>query len=614
MIGYSTMLEGITIKYSSLVSYDGTQIAIMIVEPDEDHTRFTDQKYGVVVAHGVLSKAESNLAIIAELARAGFTVVALDERGHGNSGGTIEGMQVGLKEYQDVTKCAEYLRDNLGCSKVSLIGHSLGGIAVSMAAIWGEKQGIINVSSTISISAPYADSFSQPIPEAYQFFLDIFSNSPSIGFSIYPYGDEFNESGAPYNFLSVISEGDEIIEVEWAETLCNLAGGPGHTSDADFLIGNASDLLVLNETTGAPRHGGTTRHPLVVKTSINWIERSMNITNHYIFNEESYQINLDTYFYGFQLAHIGLFLLLLPLYSLVKEKILIINHKRSVTLTTIEKIESMYDLREFDSVIDFLNDFGREYTNKQILVMLLVAALSIFVAPFISALFGIPALQTYAGLNLLFRDLSIAGIIFILIFFLVLKYVKPKDAFNKLNAKKFIVSSTAAAIMLFVYIIGMMLFNTYYDINNKWFPFVFDPFIAERFWMFITFVAQMLFSMAIVEYFCRVLIQVNLFNSWREFSFFKWLKITIFNGLIKAVFASVLIMSIYIASDPVNSAFLFEPNIFSIYTIFPFMLVIFIGIEGALTVVYQNSKDFWFVTLACYFFLAWFIASWLIRI
>ena len=80
LLGYSTMLKGVTIKYSSLISYDSTPIATMIVEPDMTNNRFGNEKYGVVVAHGVLGKAESNMQLILALARAGFTVLALDER------------------------------------------------------------------------------------------------------------------------------------------------------------------------------------------------------------------------------------------------------------------------------------------------------------------------------------------------------------------------------------------------------------------------------------------------------------------------------------------------------------------------------------------------------
>ena len=140
--GYSLMLKDVKIRYSSIESYDGTQIAIMIAEPEDSNKRFKDNRYGIVVAHGIISKSEANLPLITELARAGFIVVALDERGHGNSGGSTNQLHVGENEYQDVVRCAEYMKDELDCDKVCLVGHSMGGLAVTRASIWAEKKDI----------------------------------------------------------------------------------------------------------------------------------------------------------------------------------------------------------------------------------------------------------------------------------------------------------------------------------------------------------------------------------------------------------------------------------------------------------------------------------------
>jgi pimeloyl-ACP methyl ester carboxylesterase len=613
-LGYSTMLSGVKIRYSSVISYDDTPIAIMIVEPDESNNRFGNEKYGVVVAHGVLGKAESNMQMIIALARAGFTVVALDERGHGNSGGAIEKLNMGKNEYKDVTRCAVFLIEELNCKKVSLVGHSLGGMAVSRAATWAVTNNIINVSGTVSISTPFSGEYRYTAPESLNFFVEMFRTSFSFNFSIEPYSDFFNESTAPYNYLSIISEADELIPVNDAMELCELAGGIGHTSDAEFLIGNASDFLLVDRSNGAPFHGDTTKHPLVVQTTIDWIEKSMGLTEPYQFNSASYLLNTSTWYYSFLVAQIGLYLLLFPLYSLVKQKILSINHKRSVSLTTVEKIEEMYDLREFDSVIDFLDEFGRYFSNKDIAKMLGVGAITIFISPFISVFLNLPVLQNYAGISVLVRDLAVASIIFMIIFFLVFKVEKPAVVFNKRNLKKLVVSMTAAGIMLFVFLIGMMLFSTYFDINYKWTPFTFNPFIPERLFMFITFLLELLFAMIIMEFFCRVLIQVNLFNSWRQFGRIKWIKVVIFNAFIKAIYGTLLMFSIYIANDPSSIEYLFTFSLFSIYTIFIICLVIFTAVDGALTIFYQHSKDFWFVTFACYFLVAWFIGSWLIRI
>jgi len=599
ILGYSMMFKGVNMRYSSLKSYDGTQIAILIAEPDEDNQRFGDQKYGVVVAHGIIGKAESNLPLILALARAGFTVVALDERGHGNSGGSINRLQVGEKEYQDVVRCGEFLEKEMDCKEICLVGHSLGGMAVTRASIWAEEENIVDISGTIAISAAVGSSEDDEPPEALALLYQFFSKTFYIEMNFANIADEMDEGAAPYNYLVIISEADILIPVEDAEELCDLAGGPGKTSKADFNIGNASDLFIIEEDDNAPDHGSTPRDPRSVEKIIDWLEKSMEIDDQYKFNKEEYQSYWDIQHQMFGFAVFGIFILLIPLYAAVKNKILILNKRKSNKKGVIGNTESSKGLK--------INE--REFNNTDLLKLIGIGSAAMFIAPLITLLFSIPVLQTYVVINVFVRDLIIAALI-IFIMIIVLKLESIHSIFNSENVKRFMISAIAASIMLLVSLLGMNLFDTYYDINNKWQPFTFNPFILQRVVMFLTLLIEVLFIMGIIEYICRKKVQDNLFNAKNKFTISTLFKTVLVNGMIKGLFITMLIVGLFFAYDMTNVGI--------VLLITPILLAVFvIGftiLEVFFTIVYQHSKDFWFVNIAIYTYAVWFIASWLIRV
>lgn len=236
-----------------------------------------------------------------------------------------------------------------------------------------------------------------------------------------------------------------------------------------------------------------------------------------------------------------------------------------------------------------------------------------FIAPLITRLLNIPVLETYVVINVLIRDLVVAsGIIFLSIF--LLKLERFRNIFNRNNLKKFAISSGGASVMLFVYLLGMNLFDTYYDINNKWQPFTFNPFIPQRFAMFVILLIEMLFAMGVIEYICRKQVQDRLFKAKNKFTIAIWLKTSILNGIIKGGFLTILLIGLFLWYDIKNLPLLFNPSIISIYGILILTIILFAVIDFFLTLFYQHSKDFWFVNIACYTFAAWYIASWLIRV
>jgi alpha-beta hydrolase superfamily lysophospholipase len=94
--------------------------------------------HAVVLAHGAIFNKESWDSLAQELSAKGFCVLALDFRGYGKS-------VAGKKEkalYEDVLAAVRYLRGH-STKKVSVIGGSMGGGAVALAAVKA-KQGEID--------------------------------------------------------------------------------------------------------------------------------------------------------------------------------------------------------------------------------------------------------------------------------------------------------------------------------------------------------------------------------------------------------------------------------------------------------------------------------------
>lgn len=75
----------------------------------------------------------SIVAYATTLVEAGYTVAAVDLRGHGDSGGTFG---FNLNEYLDVEAVAKELLDQIECESLVLVGFSYGGaVSVSTAAM-----------------------------------------------------------------------------------------------------------------------------------------------------------------------------------------------------------------------------------------------------------------------------------------------------------------------------------------------------------------------------------------------------------------------------------------------------------------------------------------------
>ncbi|MFX1286381.1 MAG: alpha/beta hydrolase [Promethearchaeota archaeon] len=111
-----------TIQQKTLTAGDGVKIVANIYSPQGN----SDDHPGIVVAHGYCCNKQHMQPLSIELVKRGFTVVTIDFRGHGSSGGYL-GDHNGLQ--LDLMAAIEYLESLENINKFALVGHSMGGEA-----------------------------------------------------------------------------------------------------------------------------------------------------------------------------------------------------------------------------------------------------------------------------------------------------------------------------------------------------------------------------------------------------------------------------------------------------------------------------------------------------
>ena len=114
----------------------------------------------IILVHGIHANRQATLPILPMLVEAGYHVLALDLRGHGNSEGDT--LSYGYYEALDVQAATDFLFTIPEIEQVGALGYSLGGAAVARAAAIDERLSAVVVQSSFS-SLPDAidDSFAR---------------------------------------------------------------------------------------------------------------------------------------------------------------------------------------------------------------------------------------------------------------------------------------------------------------------------------------------------------------------------------------------------------------------------------------------------------------------
>ncbi len=107
----------------------------------------------VIMFHGFRSRAHNDFCCAAEFYHSrGCSVLLVDERAHGNSGGRSIGM--GVLERHDCIKWIEYVNERYGKPDIILCGVSMGATAVLMAAGMGLPENVKAIVSDCGFTSP----------------------------------------------------------------------------------------------------------------------------------------------------------------------------------------------------------------------------------------------------------------------------------------------------------------------------------------------------------------------------------------------------------------------------------------------------------------------------
>src|SRR5687767_9708454 len=114
----------------SFTTYDEVEIAAHLYLPP--HLEGTDWSPGVIVCPGFGSRKENHGGFGEKAAAAGYAVLILDLRGHGESGGQLD-----ANLFNDVAAAFNYLqnRSEVNPMRIGIRGSSMGGwLAIHTAA------------------------------------------------------------------------------------------------------------------------------------------------------------------------------------------------------------------------------------------------------------------------------------------------------------------------------------------------------------------------------------------------------------------------------------------------------------------------------------------------
>jgi dipeptidyl aminopeptidase/acylaminoacyl peptidase len=114
----------------------------------------------IILVHGVNANRSAVLPEAGVLAEAGYPLLMIDLRGHGQS----EGHEVtyGYREAYDILAAADYLDKRPEVEQIGILGGSLGGASVARAAAMDSRlQALVIVSSYSSLPRAIEDAFEE---------------------------------------------------------------------------------------------------------------------------------------------------------------------------------------------------------------------------------------------------------------------------------------------------------------------------------------------------------------------------------------------------------------------------------------------------------------------
>ncbi|MFW9880837.1 MAG: alpha/beta hydrolase family protein [Candidatus Thorarchaeota archaeon] len=191
-----------TIEPLALESEDGIYISAFKYTPKGEKSHG-----GVVVGHGFFGSKLNMQPLSIELVKRGFTVINIDFRGHGASGGSFYRSKLIL----DMLAAVDYLEHDLPyITEIGLVGHSLGAyVAIDLSdrypdrinatiAIGAVTSNVMNISNFLIATGRYDPGLTE---EKILEILSLYTKRENVKIGELYYGD-FNDGNNTKGFIS----------------------------------------------------------------------------------------------------------------------------------------------------------------------------------------------------------------------------------------------------------------------------------------------------------------------------------------------------------------------------------------------------------------------------
>ena len=212
----------------------------------------------------------------------GFVVVSMDMRNHYGSAGYNS---FGMEESNDLIAVSNSLNSivadhNITIGKIGLVGHSLGALTVSLAAIKGHFNSCVAIAPVANISALIQSFTGAPFQEFQSllgsgYTFNNWSNQDfinNITLTVY---------SAPSNYLIIGGYQDETVQLPILNNLLQVythnPNAQYYTQYGSFATNTALEMDVFNVTDhDSEQYAFDT--PIITIDAINWTEHALNVT------------------------------------------------------------------------------------------------------------------------------------------------------------------------------------------------------------------------------------------------------------------------------------------------------------------------------------------------
>lgn len=125
-----------TLQTCSFQSYDECPLSAIVLHPEKPNDKI------ILICHGIRHDKRSGIRFVQYLLKEGYTLMMLDFRNHGESGGCIT--TYGYHEKEDLRAAVQYLRKQGLTGSLGVLGASMGAaVALQAAAGFDDIQALV---------------------------------------------------------------------------------------------------------------------------------------------------------------------------------------------------------------------------------------------------------------------------------------------------------------------------------------------------------------------------------------------------------------------------------------------------------------------------------------